>query len=86
MTFMTHHHSLLCFPNFLLGFKKPYLGVPAVLQQDQRWPLGSSGSQVPYLAQHSGLKNLVLPQLHLRSDLRPGNSIYRREDKNEKVN
>ena len=41
---------------------KEAAGVPTVVQQDRRH-LWSSETQVQFLAQHSGLKDPVLPQL-----------------------
>ena len=56
-------------------------GTPAVAQRDPRC-LWSTGTQIQFPAQHSGLKDLVLLQLQHRSKLRlrsdpwPKNSIH----------
>ena len=54
----------------------------AVAQRDQ-WSLCSARMQVRSPAQHSRLKDPVLPQLWNRSDPWPGNSIGHGEAKNE---
>lgn len=43
------------FLTWSLAFKSIGTGIPAVVQQDW-WRLWSSGMQVPYMAQHSGLR------------------------------
>ena len=76
-------NSINC--NKKIKLKKNFkcIGVPSVAQQD-RWHLCSARAQVQASARHSGLKDLVLPQLQLTDGLGTPYSLVQPKKKNYK--